>query len=263
MEKDLCSQSSHNFADLISYFHSENYVLPGNQVTRGEIKQALHSHFADQFKQRYEPARKVVERYGTGMDRMVDEKVSALHEIILFLFSIKKPAGLCVYTRNCGPKAKSDIFYSHLLDQQEALLKIGPNSYTEISKFYPAFETEYSAFIEKFNVFTKSLIFLSGYNDRASELVLEAIHTLKMNPEAYHKKEIRKLIKESIQVIKDVFPDIKQYQQTDALQQYFSQELNHSVIYGFDAGPRRFNIADKNKSERRKAEEAEFKKRGL
>ena len=48
--------------------------------------------------------------------------------------------------------------------------------------------------------------------------------------------------------------------QINILQQYFSQELNYEVTLHGEEGPRRFDISDKTKSERREAEENLLKK---
>lgn len=263
MKKSMCEDSSHNFARLMSYFYSDDYVLPSNKVTRGEIQKTLKGHFEEQLLKRYEVARTVIETYGTGIDRMVDEKINALTNIMLFLFSSKKPSGLCVITRSDNPKAKSDKFYTEINKVYDSLLSIEIDLEYDLLKFYPTFHKQHAALLESFKLVLTNMKVVGEHNDRISELVLDAIHTLKMNPEAYTKEEIRTLIKESVGLIQKTFPEIKQHQNTTDLQQYFSKELNYLVTLHGEEGPRRISIADQSKKERRDAEEEELKKRGF
>lgn len=265
MEKNVYLKTGQKFADLIGYVSSNKYILPGNKVSAAQIRKMIDLHFRKDLKKRFKhlrnPPKGLILKL--NIDKFINEKILAISDIMIFLFSLKKPSGLCAITENNEPNAKTDKFYSQIKVIHKSLLSLDEVPESEILQFYPKFKTQYSSLINNIDRVVKNLDTLNKYNEKLSESVLEAMHALRMTPGEFTDKEIRNFVRLAIKIIKIEFPNIKQYQSTTTLDQYYKQRLNHAAMYTDIGGLKRFKLTDKTKTERRIAEESELKKRGL
>lgn len=260
MKRRVSLKYPHKFADLVGKMYSEDHVLSGNTITRGQIRETLNSHFNNYFKNRFKnfvPP----EGFPFDVNKVVDEKIVSLLNIMSFLFSLKKPSGLCVITDNPKSDAKTDKFYKKILDIHTALINLEEEPQNEILDFYPTFEKEYSSIVNGLDRLAKNLNTLNEYNNIQAESVMWAIHGLQMNPEGLERAEIHDLIQQAITVVKKKFPDIKQHKTKTALDQYFSSKVNSLVADFGEEGARRIKITDESKTALRNHEEAELNKR--